>query len=91
MSDRKYPATVVGLYNTRSGKQQRSAVISAEKLTQIQALFEAAGSNCKLVIRSTRPETKEAKGDKFPDAFLEIMTEEELAAEKEAAQAAGGL
>jgi hypothetical protein len=97
MADKKeYPTTLAGLYSTRGGFQFRSMVLSAEKLDEMSEILSSVGPGAKIVLRESNAETK-ARKDKemadagkkgtFPDFFLEIMTADQLNAEREAVRA----
>lgn len=78
--NKKYPLTVFGLYTT-SGANSRSAIITQEGAEKACAAIMAAVGG-KLAVKATRAETKAAKGDKFPDYFLEAVTPDLLAEER---------
>ena len=77
---KNYPLTVAGMYAT-SGSNSRSAILTQEAADRACAAIQAAVGG-KLAIKATKPETKKAKGDKFPDYFLEAVTPDLLAEER---------
>jgi len=80
-TDKKYPLTVAGLYAT-TGSNSRSAVLRQEDADRACAAIQAAVGG-KLAVKATRAETKAAKGKAFPDYFLEAVTPDLLAEERE--------
>lgn len=79
--DRKYPLTVAGMYAT-SGSNSRSAILRQEDADRACAAIQAAVGG-KLAIKAVKPETKKEKGKNFPDYFLEAVTPDLLAEERE--------
>lgn len=84
-NDKKFPLTVAGLYAT-SGSNSRSMIITQESADKMCAAIQAAVGG-KLAVKAVKPETKEAKGDKFPDYFLEAVTKDLLDEERARMQA----
>lgn len=78
--NKKFPLTVAGLYTT-TGSNSRSAILTQENVDKACAAIQAAVGG-KLAVKATRAETKAAKGDKFPDYFLEAVTPDLLAEER---------
>ena len=72
MSKKEYPATVAALW--KRGFQFSSMTIDARAFDQIRDTLAKAEIGGQLVLRTTAPKTKQEKGEKFPDAFLEYLT-----------------
>lgn len=87
----KYPTTIAGLWKTRGGKQLRSMPIDERTFDQLQQVLAKAALGGKLIVRTVSEQVREEKGDKFPEAFLEYISPEQLAAEKAAVEAKDGL
>jgi len=87
-TDKKYPLTVAGLYAT-TGSNSRSAVLRQEDADRACAAIQAAVGG-KLAVKATRAETKAQKGKSFPDYFLEAVTPDLLAEERERMAAQNG-
>lgn len=85
-NDTKYPATVAGLYATKTQGNARSAVLTQENADKACAAIQAAVGG-KLALKKTRDDTKKQKGDKFPDYFLEAVSASQLAEERARMQA----
>lgn len=80
-NDKKYPLTVMGLYATKTPGNSRSQILTQEYADKACAAIQAAVGG-KLAVKATNPQTKAAKGDKFPDYFLEAVTADLLAEER---------
>jgi hypothetical protein len=80
MSKKEYPATVASLW--KRGFTFNSMPIDARSFDQIREVLAKAEIGGQLTLRTTSPRTKEEKGDKFPDAFLEYLTPQQVADEK---------
>jgi hypothetical protein len=78
---RKYPTTIVGLYTT-TGTNSRSMVINQEYADKMCAAIQSAVGG-KLGVKAVHPNTKKEKGKNFPDYFLEAITPDLLAEERE--------
>jgi hypothetical protein len=85
--NKNYPATIAGLWRTRGGKQLRSMPVDERMFDTVQKVLAGLAMGGKLVVREVNAETRKAKGDKFPEAFLEYISPEQLEAERAAAQA----
>lgn len=85
-NEKKYGVTVAGLYKSQSGKSYSGAISDKAKkgqrdIAEIADLI-ANGVGGKFVIELVKDETKEEKGDTFPDAFLKFYDPETVAAQK---------
>lgn len=85
-TERKYPITIVGLYATPTPGNSRSMVLSQEYADKACAAIQAAVGG-KIAVKATSAKTKAEKGEKFPDYFLEAVTPDILADERNRMQA----
>lgn len=86
-NEKKYGITVLGLYKSQSGKTF-SGMIPKEPRSNQRDIAEIAdlianNPGGKLVFELVKEEVKEEKGDKFPDAFLKLLTADTVAAQTE--------
>jgi hypothetical protein len=85
-NEKKYGITITGLYKSKSGKSYSATINEKPKKGQRDiaeiADFLANGAGGKFVIEFVKEETKEEKGDTFPDAFLKFVTAESAAEQK---------
>ena len=79
----KYPTTVSGLWKNKNGNRFRSMEIDARAFDQLKDVLSKVEIGGRLTVKLTNPETKEERGNKFPDAFIEYMTKEQVAEENE--------
>lgn len=93
---RKYPATLAALW--KRGFTYVSMPLDSRAFDQVQEILSKAQLGGQLSLRTVGKNTKDKHGETFPDAFLEYLTPEEVAAEKRryedykgAASGAGGL
>lgn len=86
--NRKYPATVAGLYATATQGNSRSAILTQEYADKACAAIQSAVGG-KLAVKRTSDKTKSEKGDKFPDFFLEAVSKDLLDEERARMKAQG--
>lgn len=80
-NEKKFPPTVVGLYANQYDSTLNSQVLTQEYADKACAAIQQAVGG-KLSVKAVKAETKESKGDKFPDFFIEAVTAEILAERK---------
>lgn len=87
MEKKNWPLTVMGMYASKTvSGNSRSAVLTKEAADKAcAAIQEAVGG--KLAVRGVSAKTKQEKGDKFPDYFIEAITPKLLAEERAKMQA----
>ena len=77
-----YPATVAGLYATKTAGNSRSAILTQEQADRAcDAIQKAVGG--KLAVKAVSAKVKQEKGDKSPDYFIEAVSAAQLAEERE--------